>query len=82
MFSYLSPEQRVRKDHPVRAMTDEVLEQMSPLFEAMYAQGGRPSIPPEKLRAQVLQMLYWPLRSTRFQWPGPCTDAGLITFPE
>ncbi len=62
MFSYLSPEQRVRKDHPlrtVRAMTDEILERMSPLFAAMYAEGGRPSIPPEKLlRAQLLQMLY------------------------
>src|SRR5450755_174966 len=62
MFSYLSPEQRVRKDHPlrvVRAMTDEVLKRMSPLFDAMYASGGRPSIPPEKLlRAQLLQMLY------------------------
>jgi transposase len=62
MFSYLSPEQRVRKDHPlraVRAMTDEILERMSPLFDAMYASGGRPSIPPEKLlRAQLLQMLY------------------------
>jgi transposase len=62
MFSYLSPEQRVGKDHPlraVRAMTDEILERMSPLFDAMYAEGGRPSIPPEKLlRAQLLQMLY------------------------
>lgn len=62
MFSYLSPEQRVRRDHPlraVRAMTDEILERMSPLFDAMYAEGGRPSIPPEKLlRAQLLQMLY------------------------
>jgi transposase len=62
MFSYLSPEQRVRKDHPlrsVRAMTDEILERMSPLFDAMYSAGGRPSIPPEKLlRAQLLQMLY------------------------
>jgi transposase len=62
MFSYLSPEQRVRKDHPlraVRAMTDEILGRMSPLFDAMYADGGRPSIPPEKLlRAQLLQMLY------------------------
>ncbi len=62
MFSYLSPEQRVRQDHPlrtVRAMTDEILERMSPLFAAMYAEGGRPSIPPEKLlRAQLLQMLY------------------------
>jgi transposase len=62
MFSYLSPEQRVRQDHPlraVRAMTDEILEAMSPLFDAMYAERGRPSIAPEKLlRAQVLQMLY------------------------
>src|SRR4249920_1119204 len=62
MFSYLSPEHRVRKDHPlraVRAMTDEILNSMSPLFGAMYAEGGRPSIPPEKLlRAQLLQMLY------------------------
>ena len=62
MFSYLSPEQRVRRDHPlraVRAMTDEILSSMSPLFNAMYAEGGRPSIPPEKLlRAQLLQMLY------------------------
>src|SRR5580693_10036217 len=62
MFSYLSPEQRVRVDHPlraVRAMTDEILSNMSPLFDAMYAEGGRPSIPPEKLlRAQLLQMLY------------------------
>jgi transposase len=62
MFSYLSPEHRVRKDHPlraVRAMTDEILNNMSVLFDAMYAEGGRPSIPPEKLlRAQLLQMLY------------------------
>lgn len=62
MFSYLSPEQRVRKDHPlraVRALTDEILSAMSPLFEAMYSDTGRPSIAPEKLlRAQLLQMLY------------------------
>src|SRR5881397_1987432 len=68
MFSYLSPERRVRKDHPlrtVRVMTDEILDRMSPLFDAMYAEGGRPSIPPEKLlRAQLLQMLY-SIRSER-----------------
>ena len=62
MFSYLSPEQRVRKDRPlraVRAMTDEILGSMSALFDAMYAGFGRPSIAPEKLlRAQLLQMLY------------------------
>src|ERR1700730_3402127 len=62
MYSYLSPEERVRKDHPLRAireLTDEILKRMSPLFDAMYADGGRPSIAPEKLlRAQLLQMLY------------------------
>src|SRR5246500_3459953 len=62
MFSYLSPEGRVRKDHPlraVRAMADLALEHMSPLFDALYATTGRPSIPPEKLlRAQLIQMLY------------------------
>jgi transposase len=62
MFSYLSPEVRVRKDHPlraIRAMVDEVLKQLSPEFERMYSRVGRPSIAPEKLlRAQLLQMLY------------------------
>jgi transposase len=62
VFSYLSPEQRVRKDHPLRAVrtvTDEILREMSPVFDSMYARCGRPSIPPEKLlRAQLLQMLY------------------------
>jgi transposase len=68
IFSYISPEQRVRNDHPLRAvrsMVDEVLMQMSPIFDAMYAKVGRPSIPPEKLlRAQLLQMLY-SIRSER-----------------
>src|SRR5256885_14307416 len=62
IFSYLSPEARVRKDHPlraIRAMVDEVLSEMSRQFDAMYARVGRPSIAPEKLlRAQLLQMLY------------------------
>ena len=62
IFSYLSPEERVRKDHPlrvVRVMVDEVLKQLSRRFDAMYAKVGRPSIPPEQLlRAQLLQMLY------------------------
>ena len=62
MFSYLSPEQRVRQDHPlraIRAMVDEVLRSLSPQLDRMYASEGRPSIAPEKLlRAQLLQMLY------------------------
>jgi len=68
IFSYLSPEARVRKDHPLRAirgMVDEVLRQLSRRFDSMYARVGRPSIAPEKLlRAQLLQMLY-SIRSER-----------------
>jgi len=62
MFSYLSPETRVRREHPLRAirvMVDEALRRMAPLFDQMYSEMGRPSIAPEKLlRAQLLQMLY------------------------
>jgi len=50
IFSYLSPEARVRKDHPLRAirvMVDEALAQVSGCFDAMYAEVGRPSIAPE-----------------------------------
>ncbi len=62
MFSYLSPEQRVPQDHPVRAiraMVDQVLVELSPVFDTLYAQVGRPSIPPEQLlRALLVQVLY------------------------
>ena len=62
MFSYLSPEQRVRQNHPlraIRAMADLALWNMSARFDQMYASTGRPSVPPEKLlRAQLIQMLY------------------------
>jgi transposase len=68
IFSYLSPEVRVRRDHPLRAirgMVDEVLARLSAQLEARYARVGRPSIAPEKLlRAQLLQMLY-SIRSER-----------------
>jgi len=62
MFSYLSPEERVPADHPLRAIRqicDRLLRQMSPMFEKMYSEMGRPSIAPEKLlRALLLQVLY------------------------
>ena len=62
MFSYLSPEARVPQDHPlrvIRTMVDQVLAELSPRFEQLYAQTGRPSIAPEKLlRALLLQVLY------------------------
>lgn len=62
MFSYISPEQRVPADHPlrpIRQMTDEIFKQLSPRFDSLYARLGRPSIAPEKLlRALLLQVLY------------------------
>src|SRR5213594_2119679 len=62
MFSYVSPEERVPADHPLRAirqMTDAMFERLSPRFDRLYSTIGRPSIPPEKLlRALLLQGLY------------------------
>ena len=62
LFSYLSPEQRVPADHPLRAirtMSDDALRRLSPRFEMLYATTGWPSIPPEHLlRALLLQVLY------------------------
>lgn len=68
MFSYVSPEERVPKDHPLRAIrgfVDEALQEMSREFDGLYARVGRPSIPPERLlRAQLLQVFY-SIRSER-----------------
>src|SRR3981189_2501449 len=62
MFSYISAERRVPKDHPLRAirvMVDAALKESSWRFDAVYANSGRPSIAPEKLlRALLLQVLY------------------------
>src|ERR1044072_4313137 len=62
MFSYLSPEERVPANQPlrpIRMMVDEVLKALSPAFSCLYSAFGRPSIPPEKLlRALLLQVLY------------------------
>jgi transposase len=62
VFSYISPEERVPQDHPLRAirdMVDRVLVELSPEFDRLYARTGRPSVPPERLlRALLLQVLY------------------------
>ena len=62
MFSYVSPEERVPAEHPlrpIREMADVALKSLSPVFDRMYATFGRPSIAPEKLlRALLVQVLY------------------------
>ena len=68
MFSYVSLEERVPPDHPlrtIRRITDRALERLSPRLGTLYIHFGRPSIPPEKLlRALLLQALYT-IRSER-----------------
>ena len=68
MFSYVSLEERVPRDHPLRAIrriTDRALERLSPQLGRLYIHFGRPSIPPERLlRALLLQALYT-IRSER-----------------
>src|ERR687898_2315738 len=68
MFSYVTPEARVRADHPlrpIRRMADAAFAQLSSRFDRLYSTTGRPSVPPEQLlRALLLQMLY-SIRSER-----------------
>jgi transposase len=68
MFSYVSPERRVPKDHPLRTLwvlSDAALQKLSGRFAELYSETGRPSIAPEKLlRALLLQVLYT-IRSER-----------------
>jgi transposase len=68
MFSYVSPERRVPKDHPlrpIREMVDAALKELSPRFEAIYSRVGRPSIPPEKLLRALLLQVFYTIRSER-----------------
>lgn len=68
LFSYISQEDRIPADHPLRSirmMADAVLQGMSKHFSDLYSDVGRPSIPPEQLlRALLLQILY-SIRSER-----------------
>ena len=68
LFSYVSIEDRIPADHPLRtiqALVNPVLTALSPRFQTMYSTMGRPSIPPERLlRALLLQVLFT-IRSER-----------------
>ena len=68
LFSYVSCEARVPADHPlraIRAIVDEALEVLSPVFEEIYSKIGRPSIPPEKLLRALLLQAFYSIRSER-----------------
>jgi len=52
MLSLINADQLVPEDHPIRQIkpiVDNALRELSPTFTRMYAETGRPSIPPEHL---------------------------------
>jgi transposase len=68
LFSYISPEKRVPKDHPlrrVRQLVRDVLKELSPSFGQLYSSEGRPSIPPEQLLSALLLQVFYGVRSER-----------------
>jgi len=68
MLSVVSLEHRIRADHPLRrikAIVDAELQRLSPVFDAMYADRGRPSIPPERLLKACLLIALYSVRSER-----------------
>jgi transposase len=68
VFSYVSLEERVPKDHPlrrIRPLVDEIFRSMKKDFDGLYASTGRPSIPPERLLRGLLLQIFYSVRSER-----------------
>ena len=68
VFSYVSLEERVPADHPlrpIRRVVEEILNGMSKRFDTLYAESGRPSIPPERLLRALLLQIFYSVRSER-----------------
>ena len=68
MLAFVDLEERVPQDHPLRtikALVDQALAALSPAFDGMYADVGRPSIPPERLLKASLLIALYTVRSER-----------------
>jgi transposase len=68
MFTLISAESRVPRDHPLRPikrMAEEELERLSRVFDQMYSSVGRPSIPPERVLKSLLLIALYSVRSER-----------------
>src|SRR2546423_417379 len=79
LFTMLTPEQLVPARHPIRRIkpiVDAALAELSPTFDRMYAHGGRPSIPPERLLKGCLLIALYSIRSER-QSTAACWGPGL-----
>ena len=68
LFSYVDLEKRVPAKHPlrlVRSVVNEVLAALDGDFSEAYADGGRPSIAPERLLRALLLQAFYSIRSER-----------------
>jgi transposase len=68
LFSYVSIEERIPANHPlrrIRPLADQALHQLNGVFEVLCAREGRPSIPPEQLLSASLLQAFYGLRSER-----------------
>ena len=68
LFSYLSPEALVPPDHPlrhIRLLVNAALDRLSAEFDAIYAEAGRPSVPPERLLRALRLQAFFSVRSER-----------------
>ena len=68
MLAFVDLEERVPRNHPLRIvkqLADRALAELSAVFDEMYAAGGRPSIPPERLLKASLLISLYSVRSER-----------------
>ena len=68
MLSTVTPDQLIPAEHPIRRIkpiVEEALRAIGPRLDAMYAEVGRPSIPPEHLLKGSLLMALYSIRSER-----------------
>src|SRR5437762_809969 len=68
MLAVVDVESRIPVDHPLRTikcLADAALAELSPVFDAMYAEIGRSSIPPERLLKASLLISLYSVRSER-----------------
>jgi transposase len=64
LFSYVSADSRVPKEHPLRRIR-QLVKELSPSLGRLYAREGRPSVPPEKLLSALLLEVFCSIHSER-----------------
>ena len=68
MVCLMDPESLVPTAHPIRSikkLADDILSEMSPVFDEVYAERGRASVPPERLLKSMLLMALYGVRTER-----------------